>query len=76
MRANLVTVYHAKQTESTQMVLLIILTGSEPQVSDQHQAFDWKHLAFTTLEDKLLAYARPIIEAQIDIHGCAFLQFN
>lgn len=76
MQAVPVTVYHAKDVDTAGTALFIHPTGSEPIVSEHHQAFTWKHLASTTMDDQLFAYARPIIEAQFDAQGYAFVRLD
>jgi hypothetical protein len=68
-----VNVLIAQDTGVNQHQILIFLEGLPAEVPDQLIAFNWRHLATTTLHNKLLISAAPVIEAEISRQGYSLL---
>lgn len=70
MRVNVLV---APETAPDQHQLLLFPEGTPSEVPDHLGDLTWRHLATTTLRERLLAPAAPVIEAQIGSQGYALL---
>ncbi|MHA6690612.1 hypothetical protein [Devosia sp. A449] len=61
--------------QQRQLLLLPHENGAEA-IPQQLQHLNWRHLAVTTLADRLLVTAGPIIEAEIGSNGYALLSLT
>ncbi|MHA6692422.1 hypothetical protein [Devosia sp. A449] len=70
-------VFIAQHEDRQQRQLLLLPHEKGPEaIPQQLQHLNWRHLAATTLADRLLVTAGPIIEAEIGSNGYALLSLT
>ena len=56
-----------------QRKVLVLPAGSNTDLPPSVKHLEWRKVAETTLDDRLLAPASPIVEAELGAHGYALL---
>jgi hypothetical protein len=68
-----VNVFVTRFESNSQYRMLIIPYGENYSIPSELQDESWRHLAVTSLDDRLLKGSEPIIRAQMDVRGYGLL---
>lgn len=64
-----VNVFVTRETDTSKYSLLVLPYGENNAIPIELQHLQWRHLATTRMDDRLLANSEPVIRAQMDMTG-------